>query len=239
MDKKKPARAKTTTASNDGSFATKNQTAADIQLPAHTTQTSEAGLKQDIDTLASELPGVFLDRADDAWYIAEAVIGSRWLADHDGAHGAALAARMGKADYTDRRAIIAEVIEKFSYELGGSNLHTMEKIRGHFAIPAEATVQPESTAVGKDGSFITATANDVLHTVEDVDILPVGSVVRSNQGWVASLSSKKQYPRISTIHSSDWEGAGDEGWGWGTPDLQLPVTVLWVPETDGGDHVGH
>jgi hypothetical protein len=34
MDNKKPARAKTTPASNDGSFATKTQTAADVSLPS-------------------------------------------------------------------------------------------------------------------------------------------------------------------------------------------------------------
>lgn len=146
MSAAKPARAKTTPASNNGSFATKTQTVAEVRLPAHPIQAGDAEVKQDIDTLASELPGVFIDRADDAWYIAEAVIGSRWLADHDGAHGAALATLMSKAEYADRRAIIAEVIAKFSYELGGSNLHMMEKIRGHFAIPAEATAQRESTA---------------------------------------------------------------------------------------------
>jgi hypothetical protein len=41
--------------------------------------------KEELALLVKELPSLYLDRADDAWYFAEAVISSDWLAAHDAA----------------------------------------------------------------------------------------------------------------------------------------------------------
>jgi hypothetical protein len=52
-----------------------------------------------IDALTREIPKLYLDRADDAYYIAEAVVGSEWLAAHDAAV---------RADQAEKDASIAE-----------------------------------------------------------------------------------------------------------------------------------
>jgi hypothetical protein len=49
-----------------------------------------------------------------------------------------------------REAVIREVIDKFSYELGGANLYAMEAVRKHFDCPHLSAILAKATDTTKE-----------------------------------------------------------------------------------------